>query len=167
MERLKGIVGLTKAFRSAVSELKDCSKILFVGSPYVCTPFVELLAYAVRDRNFEMLFIPKAKEENARKIRESPGIGYYISEEKADPSEPDAIVILGGLAMPKFGCSVEEVKELIGRLSKEKKAKLLGVCFMGIFKKEGWDKVFNFSVLIDATMEVSVEYNEKERFKLF
>lgn len=156
MEKLKGIVGLTHAFRNAVSDLRDGSKIVFIGSPFVCTPFVELLVYSVRDRNFEAIFIPKANEEEARRVIELEGIGYRIGDEKADPSDPDAIVLLGGLAMPKFGCSAEEVSRTIGRISKKKNPNLIGVCFMGIFKKQGWDKAFDFKRIIDATIEVEV-----------
>lgn len=156
MEKLKGIVGLTQAFRNAVSDLKDGSKIVFIGSPFVCTPFVELLVYSVRDRNFEAIFIPKANEMEARKIVELEGIGYRIGDEKADPSDPDAIVLLGGLAMPKFGCSADEVLGVIKRISKKKNPALIGVCFMGIFKKQGWDRAFNFKKIIDASVEVEV-----------
>jgi hypothetical protein len=156
LEKLSGIVGLTPGFSSAISDLKPGSKVVFVGSPYVCTPFIELLAYAVRDRNFRMVFLPGTEEGEARKIKELGGIGYCISEERADPYEPDAVVLLGGLAMPKFGYSVEEVRDLVDRLSREKRAKLLGVGFMGIFKKQGWDRVLKFEKLIDATIEVEV-----------
>ncbi len=156
MEKFSGIVGLTQAFRSATSDLEQGSKVVFVGSPYVCTPFIELLAYAVRDRNFRMVFLPKTEEGKARKIKELEGIGYCISEERADPYEPEAVVLLGGLAMPKFGCSVEEVRNLVDRLSRGKRAKLLGVGFMGIFKKQGWDRVLKFEKLVDATIEVEV-----------
>lgn len=156
MEKFSGIVGLTYAFRSATSDLEQGSKVVFVGSPYVCTPFIELLAYAVRDRNFQMVYIPMTEEDKARKIDEFRGICYCISEERADPYEPDAIVLLGGLAMPKFGRSVEEVRALVDRLSRERRAKLLGVGFMGIFRKQGWDRVLKFEKLIDATIEVEV-----------
>ncbi|MEM2727212.1 MAG: DUF2124 family protein [Archaeoglobaceae archaeon] len=155
MDKMRGIIGLTQAFRDAVSDLKDGSKVVFIGSPYVCTPFAELLAYAVRDRNFEIIFIPKAKDGEARKLEDS-GVCYFVTDEKADPTNPDAIVLLGGLAMPKFGCSVEEVHRMIENISKEKKPVILGVCFMGIFKKQGWDKVFSFRKLIDATIEVEI-----------
>lgn len=156
MEKLKGIVALTQAFRDALLDLKEGSKIVFVGSPFVCTPFAELLAYAVRDKKFEILFIPKANESEARRIKELKDIGYFVSDEKANPSDPDAVVLLGGLAMPKFGCSPNEVREMIKRISKVKNPMLLGVCFMGIFKKHGWDRIFNFKRLIDASIEVEI-----------
>lgn len=156
MEKLSGIVGITRAFRDALSDLKEGSKVVFVGSPFVCTPFIELLAYAVRDRNFEMVFIPKSDESEARKIREYKNIGYSVSEEKADPNEPDAIVLMGGLAMPKFGCSAEEISSMLKRICKSKTPPILGVCFMKVFRKQGWDKLFNFKKLIDATIDVEV-----------
>ncbi|HIC94255.1 MAG TPA: DUF2124 domain-containing protein, partial [Anaerolineae bacterium] len=33
------------------------SKVVFTGSVSVCTPFIELLAYAVRDRGFDMVVL--------------------------------------------------------------------------------------------------------------
>jgi len=157
MKKLGGIVGLTGAFRESLSDLKDGSKVVFVGSPYVCTPFVELLAYAVRDRNFEMVFIPKTNDAEARKLKDKGGICYFISDEKADPTNPDAIVLFGGLAMPKFGCSAEEIVRLIERISKQKNPIILGLSFMGIFKRQGWDRIFAFRTLVDASIEVEVQ----------
>ncbi|MDD1743918.1 MAG: DUF2124 domain-containing protein, partial [Methanomassiliicoccales archaeon] len=68
----------------------------------------------------------------------------------------DAIVVLGGLAMPKFGCPVELVKSAITTLSDGKNARVIGVCFMGIFERSGWTKELPFKNVIDATMMVQM-----------
>ncbi|MEM0332129.1 MAG: DUF2124 family protein [Archaeoglobaceae archaeon] len=158
----KGIVGLTSAFREALSDLSAGEKVVFVGSSYVCTPFAELLAYAVRDKNFELIYVPKALEFEARRILELKNVCFYVSNEKADPKNPAAIVLLGGLAMPKFGCSTKDVMNFIEKIA-TKNTRILGVCFMGIFKKSGWDKMIPFNLIIDSTMEVFVEKFENCR----
>lgn len=158
----KGIVGLTSAFRDALLDVPAGKKIVFVGSSYVCTPFAELLAYAVRDKNFELIYVPKALESEARKILELKNVCFYVSDERADPKNPAVIVLLGGLAMPKFGCSAEDVLNFIERTA-DKNTRILGVCFMGIFKKSGWDKIVPFNLMIDATMDVFTEKFESCR----
>ena len=157
MEKRSGIVGFTGAFKECLSDVEDGSKIVFTGSVAVCTPFIELLAYAVRNKNFDMLYIPKANVQEVRKIRESEGVGYSIVEERGDSKKPDAIVVMGGLAMPKFGCPVENVIQMIEIISGDKRPKIVGVGFMGIFEREGWDKRIKFDVIIDTTMESIVK----------
>ncbi|MGZ7068952.1 MAG: DUF2124 family protein, partial [Methanobacterium sp.] len=84
------------------------------------------------------------------------GIGFSVMDEKADPQNPDAIVVMGGLAMPKFGCAPEDVLKLIKDLSEEK-PKIIGVCFMNIFEKTGWDKKIPFDIVLDTTLETVVK----------
>ncbi len=156
MERKSGIMGFTGAFRESMSDIKEGSKVVFTGSVSVCTPFIELLAYTVRDKGFGMLYVPVADASEARKIKEIAKIGYSVVDEKGDPKKPDVVVVLGGLAMPKFGCAPEDVIQMIEALSGEKKPKIIGVSFMNIFERAGWDKKLNFDTLIDTTMEVTV-----------
>ena len=137
MERKSGIVGFTGLFRESIADLKDGSKVVFTGSAAVCTPFAELLAYAVRDKGFDMIYVPKANADEARKIKGIENIGYCVIDEKADPKDPDVVVVLGGLAMPKFGCEPEGVIQMIEALSGAKRPKIIGVCFMNIFKRAG------------------------------
>ena len=53
----KGLNGQLVTFKK---EVGDAQKITFVGSPGVCTPFAEFLAYSVRDK--ETCFILIVKE---------------------------------------------------------------------------------------------------------
>ena len=152
MEKKSGIVGFTGLFRESIAALKDGSKVVFTGSAAVCTPFAELLAYAVRDRGFDVIYVPRANADEARKITGIENIGYCVIDEKADPKKPDAVVVLGGLAMPKFGCEPEDVTRLIEELSGEKKPKVIGVGFMNIFERTGWDKKLKFDTLIDEAV---------------
>ena len=157
MEKKRGIVGFTGTFRESIADVKDGSKVVFTGSVAVCTPFIELLAYTVRDRGFDMLYVPRADAKEARKIREIENIGYSVVDEKGNPENPDAVVVLGGLAMPKFGCQPEDVIRMIEDLSGDKKPKIIGVGFMNIFESAGWDKKIDFDTVMDTTMEVVVK----------
>ncbi|MCE5214391.1 MAG: DUF2124 domain-containing protein [Methanobacterium sp.] len=153
MEKKTGIVGLTGSFRESINDIESNSKVVFTGSVAVCTPFIELLSYTVRDKNFDLIYVPTADIENARQIKMIPNIGFSVVDEKADPDNPDVVVVLGGLAMPKFGCAPEEVINMIREISGERKPKIIGVCFMNIFERAGWDKVINFDAVIDTTLE--------------
>ena len=152
MKEGNGIEDFTRTFRNSIADIKYGSKVVFTGSVAVCTPFIELLAYTVRDRGFEMLYVPRADANEARKIKEIENIGHSVVDEKADPKKPDAVVVLGGLAMPKFGCEPEDVTRLIEDISGEKKPKVIGVGFMNTFERAGWDKKLNFDMLIDGSV---------------
>lgn len=153
----QGIVGFTGSFRESVSDIKNESKIVFVGSVAVCTPFIELLSYSVRDKNYNLIYVPKSDISNAKTVKMRQNIGFSVMDEKANPQNPEAIVVLGGLAMPKFGCAPEDVLKLIEDVSGEQKPKIIGVCFMNIFENAGWAKKVPFDVLIDTTLETVVK----------
>lgn len=157
MEKKSGIVGFTGTFRESIADIKEGSKVVFTGSVAVCTPFIELLAYTVRDKGFDMLYVPRADAKEARKIKEIENIGFSVVDEKGDPKDPDAVVVLGGLAMPKFGCPPEDVNRLIDDIAGEKKPKIIGVCFMNMFERAGWEKKVSFDTLIDTTLETVVK----------
>ena len=127
-------------------------------SQCACTPFVELLAYTVRDKGFDMLYVPVADVREARKIKEIAKIGHSVVDDKGDAQNPDVIVVLGGLAMPKFGCAPEAVNQMIESLSSGgKRPQIIGVCFMDIFERAGWDTKIPFDTVIDTTMECVVK----------
>ena len=152
MRERNGLADFTGTFRNSILDLKERSKMVFTGSAAVCTPFAELLAYAVREKDFEMLYIPSANAEEARKIKAIENIGYSVVDETGDPKYPDAVVVLGGLAMPKFGCEPEEVLHMIEVLSGVKRPKIIGVCFMNLFERAGWDKKLKFDTMIDGSI---------------
>jgi hypothetical protein len=155
MEKRAGISGLTGAFKEVVSQIPDGSKVVFAGSVAVCSPFAELLAYAVKDRRFTLVYLPRANIAEARRMEWSEGVGFTVTGQKGDPRDPAAIVLLGGLAMPKFGCPLAQVQDAVRELSTPG-TKVVGVCFMGIFEREGWTSALPFDAVIDATMEVSL-----------
>ncbi len=157
MDKKTGIIGLTGSFRESVNDIKNESKIVFIGSVAVCTPFIELLSYSIRDKNHDLVYVPRAEKENAKIIKMQPGIGFSVMDEQVDPQNPDVIVVMGGLAMPKFGCEPEDVLKMIDDISGDKKPKIIGVCFMGIFERAGWSKQIPFDVILDTTMETVVK----------
>ena len=134
MEKKSGIIGFTGAFRESIKEIENGSTIVFAGSIAVCTPFIELLAYAIRDKDFNMVYVPKSDIGEAKEIREVENIGFSVVNQYKDPKNPDVLVVLGGLAMPKFGCSPDEVLNMLEEISGDQKPKIIGVCFMGILK---------------------------------
>ncbi|MBZ2166468.1 DUF2124 family protein [Methanobacterium spitsbergense] len=156
MEKKSGIIGFTGAFRDSVKEIADGSKIVFTGSIAVCTPFIELLSYAIRDKNFDMVYVPVADLKKSKMINMQENIGFSVVDVPADPKGPDVVVVMGGLAMPKFGCSPEDVLKMIKEISVDHKPKIIGVCFMNIFERTGWTKKISYDVLIDTNMETTV-----------
>jgi len=156
MDKKTGIVGFTGAFRDNLKEVADGSKIVFTGSAAVCSPFIELLSYAIRDKNHELIFVPNADLKQTKKLQMENNLGYTVSNSKADPSNPDVVVVMGGLAMPKFGCSPEDVLDMVKEISNGNNPKLVGVCFMSIFQTSGWTKNIPFDVVIDTQMETTV-----------
>ena len=150
---MDGIVGFTKLFRNEMVDLPEASIVVFTGSRAVCAPFAELLAYSVRDMKLDIYFSPLADEKDCRALVWQDDTGYGISTTGRELAEANAIVVLGGLAMPKFGCSVEKVKQFIHMTSKADHVKVIGVCFMDIFQRSGWQKSIKFDAMINATME--------------
>lgn len=157
LEKKTGIVGLTGSFRESINDIESNSKVVFTGSVAVCTPFVELLSYTVRDKNFDLIYVPKADITDSKQIKMVPNIGFSVVDEEGDPNNPDVVVVLGGLAMPKFGCAPEDVLSMIQEISGEQKPRVIGVCFMDIFQRAGWEKKIPFDTLIDTRLETVVK----------
>lgn len=141
----KGITGQLMSFKS---EVGDAQKITFVGSPGVCTPFAELLAYAVRDRQTH--FIPLLDVDDCHQF-EAKAYAMVLSDEVSNPKDSDAVVLLGGLSMPKYDVDTEDVKDLVKSILKEDGI-LIGVCFMDMFAKAGWPEKIDFDCVIDGTL---------------
>ncbi len=145
LQDVKGLGGMLNGFRDLV---KDDQKIIFVGSPGFCTPFALFLGYPVREK--ELAFIPGLDKEKARKIV-STEYGLELGDKSS--FEADAIVILGGMAMPKIGVKPEELADF---LAKMKYKKLIGVCFMSIFEKSGWCPALKFDSILNMIIEGEV-----------
>jgi hypothetical protein len=124
---IKGLGGMLNGFRDLV---KEDESITFVGTPGFCTPFATFLGFPVREKR--LAFVPGLKVEETRAL---VATGYGMELGKAANPDADVVVILGGMAMPKIGVSIEEMAALLGKIQHKK---LIGGCFMGILEQAGW-----------------------------
>ncbi|MDK2975359.1 MAG: hypothetical protein PWP08_1730 [Methanofollis sp.] len=155
-ERLKGVPGMLRPFKQFLvgAGLPDRALIVYYGCPGTCTPFIELLAFSVRDLPFEQVFVPYLDEEKARTIRAVPDVGMQIGDAPASLT-PVVVVVMGGLAMPNVPITAEQAA---GVLAKYPDAKRIGICFMNMFEKEGWTAAIEFDLLVDATLDPVTVY---------
>lgn len=145
IEDWKGINGQLVSFKK---EVGDAKKITFLGSPGVCTPFAELLAYAVRD--IETNFVPLTDIENCHQF-DFKGYAMVLKDETSDPHDSDVVVLLGGLSMPKYDVDIGELTAVIDEILVEG-GKVIGVSFMDMFTKAGWLDKVDFDIIIDGTL---------------
>ncbi|MEO2118044.1 MAG: DUF2124 family protein [Methanocaldococcus sp.] len=143
-----GLSPMLREFRKLINE-NNVKNVAFVGSVGVCQPFAELFGYAIRDK--ESYFVPDGDLNKVKKLI-IKDIGMQMEDFK-NLDRVDAVVLFGGLAMPKYGVEVDKIKELINKLSPKK---VIGVCFMSIFQKAGWDKEIDFDYLIDGFIKINV-----------
>ena len=141
----KGLNGHLVTFKK---EVGDAQKITFVGSPGVCTPFAEFLAYSVRDK--ETCFIPLLDIGECHEF-EHKSYAMVLKDELYDPHKSDVVVLLGGLSMPKYDVDTNELMVLVNEILKED-GKLIGVCFMNMFEKAGWLEKIDFDCVVDGTL---------------
>ncbi|AKB79080.1 hypothetical protein MSHOH_2597 [Methanosarcina horonobensis HB-1 = JCM 15518] len=145
----QGVGGILNSFKSLMDGVE---KITFVGTPGFCTPFAELLGFVVRDR--KLVFVPNLDFEKARSISMAPE-GMQLGE-PAD-AHAGAVVLLGGLAMPKIGTAPEKAREIAEKvLEGSEKRKVIGVCFQSMFMQQKWDEVISFDYIINADLAVEV-----------
>jgi len=140
-----GLQGLQNIFKK---EAEESNKITFIGSPGLCTPFSEFLAFGVQDK--ETHFIPFININDCHEF-ELNSCGLALKEEVSDPHDSDIVVLMGGLAMPDFNVDVDQVKSLTEEILK-KDGRIFGVCFMDMFSEYGWLEKINFDCIIDGTL---------------
>ena len=147
----KSVPGILRPFKAFVQDmgLKDGDQIVYFGCVGTCTPFVELLAVAVRGLHVEQVFVPLLDEAKAQKIQFVEDVGMQVSGGPVT-LRPKLLVFMGGLAMPLMPVTKEQVRDLA---RKYPDAKVAGVCFMSMFEKAGWLDTVDFDLLIDATLD--------------
>lgn len=141
----KGLNGQLVTFKE---EVGDAKKITYIGSPGVCTPFAEFLAYAVRDK--ENHFFPLLDIGECHQFESKP-YAMVLKDELSDPHGSDVVVLLGGLSMPKYDVDTEELNALVADILNED-GRIIGVCFMDMFAKAGWLEKVDFDCVIDGTL---------------
>jgi hypothetical protein len=151
IEIFHGVPGILRPFKEYLQSLKlaEGDQIVYYGCVGTCTPFVELLAVAVRGLHLEQVYVPLLDETKAQKIVNVDDVGMQVSGAQAR-LDPRVLVIMGGLAMPNMPLTKEDVKELIQRHGN---VKVIGVCFMNMFEKAGWPGTVSFDLMIDATID--------------
>ncbi|XRO77760.1 DUF2124 family protein [Methanocaldococcus sp. 10A] len=143
-----GLTPMLREFKNFI-ENNNIESVTFVGSIGVCQPFAELFGYAIRNK--VSYFIPNGDLSNIKKLI-IKDVGMQMKDfEGLD--KVDAVVLFGGLAMPKYNVEIDKIKELINKLSPKM---VIGICFMSIFQKAGWDKKIDFDYLIDGYIKISI-----------
>jgi hypothetical protein len=147
-EVFKGVPGMLRPFKEYLENkgLKPGDQIVYYGCPGTCTPFVELLGFAVRSMDLEQIFVPYVDESKGQKLKLVSEIGMQAAG-AARISNPKTVVVMGGLSMPNVPVTMEQVKTAV---EKYPEAALIGICFMNMFEKAGWLKAMEFDLLIDA-----------------
>lgn len=148
---LKGVPGILRPFKEYLERrgVGKTDQVVYYGVPGTCTPFIELLAFAIRGLGPEQVFVPYFAEEKAKKIVFTDGVGMQVSVGSV-PLRPRVVVVMGGLAMPNVPVKVADAKSLLVRYPE---AEAVGVCFMSMFEKAGWLEEIRFDLLIDATID--------------
>lgn len=132
------------------------ARIVYYGCPGTCTPFIELLAFAIRDLPVEQIFVPYLDEAKARTLRPVPDVGMQIGDAPQGPLDPRVVVVMGGLAMPNVPVTAGQAATVLAHYPE---ATPIGVCFMGMFEKEGWTAAIDFDLLIDASLDPVTVYH--------
>ena len=145
ISEFKGLNGNIVAFKEAVG---DVEKVTFLGTPGVCTPFAALFSYAIRDK--ESHFISGTDSDKCHQF-EFKSYGMQLNEEVSDPHDSDAVILLGGLTMPKANTDVDELNETIAEILKDD-GKIIGVGYMDMFTKAGWLGKVDFDCIVDGTL---------------
>lgn len=151
IETLSGVPGMLRPFKAYLREagLAPGDQVAYYGCPGTCTPFIEILGFAVRDLAIEQVYVPYADEMTAKAIRPVGGVGMQVSGDVVRV-DPKVIVLMGGLAMPGVPVTKETVQAVVDAHAG---AKVVGVCFMQMFEKAGWLGAFEFDLVIDATLD--------------
>ncbi|MHC1631775.1 MAG: DUF2124 family protein [Methanotrichaceae archaeon] len=141
IQDIKGLGGLLNGFRDLV---KEDESVTFIGTPGFCMPFALFQGFPIRNK--KLAFIPNL---DADKTRELVNTEYGMELGKPTSPDADVIAILGGLAMPKIGVDVEDMKKLLEKVHHKK---LIGICFMGILQQAGWYDALDFDCVMNTTL---------------
>ena len=84
-ETFTGITGILRPFKEYLQSLhlQPGDQVVYYGCVGTCTPFVELLAIAVRGMHLEQVYVPLLDEAKARKLYEVADAGMQVSSEPA------------------------------------------------------------------------------------
>jgi hypothetical protein len=149
----KGVAGISRPFKSIIEQLglHDEDTMMYVGLPGVCTPFVELLSYAIRTLTIKQVFVADLDLSLTKRVVSVDYVGIQFGDPvKIDKAK--VIVVLGGLAMPISPVSRDDVSLFLQRVLLPG-GSVIGVSFMDMFEQAEWTSVIPFNFLIDATID--------------
>ncbi len=149
---LKGVPGILRPFKEFMEAqgVKPADQIVYYGVPGTCTPFIELLAFAVRGMDLEQVYVPYFEERKARLLQMNPDAGMQVSTGMPGSLRPRVVVVLGGLSMPNIPVTVDQAMRT---LDAHPQASRVGVCFMHMFDQAGWREPLSFALVIDAMID--------------
>jgi hypothetical protein len=150
VESTKGLSGMLRAYKSTMKALglEPPKKIVYVGCAGTCVPFVELFAYTIREDRPGQALVPDGLLDEARAVWYVDGIGMQIGG-LVDPYGADYVILLGGISMPQCTIGPEGANDIIRKVLKPG-GKVIGVCFMDMFAKAGWEDKVRFDLVINA-----------------
>jgi hypothetical protein len=153
VETLKGVAGITRPFKDIIEKLKISNedKILYIGLPGVCTPFIELLSYAIRTLNLKQVYVPVIDLKSAMEVISVHNVGIQFGD-SVSIQKAKVVVVLGGLSMPISPVSSDDVNLFIKSILAEE-GTIIGISFMNMFDKAGWSSAIPFDYIIDATID--------------
>jgi len=153
IETSKGVAGITRPFTNIVETLNVDEEdiILYIGLPGVCTPFIELLSYAIRTLNLKQVYVPVIDLKSAMQLISVNNVGIQFGT-SVPVSSAKVVVVLGGLSMPISPVSSDDVNLFVKNVLSEN-GTVIGICFMNMFEKAGWSTVIPFDYLIDTTID--------------
>jgi hypothetical protein len=148
---LRGVPGILRPYKEYIQGigLKADDQVIYYGCVGTCTPFVELLAIAVRGLHIQQVFVPLLDEPKAKYLQDVANVGMQAAAPPARLN-PKVLVIMGGLAMPNVPITKEQIRALVAQYPG---VKVVGVCFMSMFEKAGWLDTVSFDLMIDATID--------------
>lgn len=158
IDTTKGVSGISRPFKSILEQLNlsDEDMILYIGLPGVCTPFIELLSYAIRTLELKQLFVPNCRADRAKNVISVKDVGVQFGA-AAGLVRAAVVVVLGGLAMPISPVKRDDVAQFLEQYL-QPGGKVIGVSFMGMFDQARWTSALPFDYVIDATIDpVKVE----------
>jgi hypothetical protein len=155
---LTGVPGILRPYRDFIEGmgLGEDDQIVYCGVPGTCTPFVELLGFAIRSLSIPQIFVPGVADAQARRLELVPMVGMQVGE-PSGPLHPRVIVVMGGLSMENSGVTL---KDVVAFLDRYPTAAIAGICFQQMFEKTGWCDHLPFDLMIDATIEPVVVWSD-------
>jgi hypothetical protein len=153
IDTTRGVAGISRPFKNIVEQLslRDGDTMMYVGLPGVCTPFIELLSYAIRTLEINQVFVANLDLTLAKTVVPVQDVGVQF----ADPvkiEKAKVIVVLGGLAMPISPVSRDDVAQFLERVLLPG-GSVIGISFMDMFEQVAWTSAIPFDFLIDATID--------------